>query len=115
MNTSKISRGNIFQINDKSHLYYARSEEELNALRARDRLIGNTMDSGGEPRIYSSQGCHLAEVGTTVMVTSLQSTDWAGWGKKPKGLVTAVVTSGSFLGRAVFVSRSTLESGARVV
>ena len=115
MNTSKISRGDIFQINDESHLYYARSEEELNALRARDRLTGDTMDSGGEPKIYSSQGCHLAEVGTTVMVTSLQTTDWAGWGKKPKGLVTAVVTNGSFLGRAVFVRRQTLELGARVV
>jgi len=116
MNTSKISRGDIFQINDESLLYYARSEGELNALRARDRLTGDTRDSGGEPRIYSSQGCHFAEAGTTVMVTSLQTTDnWTGWGKKPKGLVTAVVTNGSFLGRAVFVRRSTLESGVRVV
>ena len=114
MNTTKICRGNIFQINDESHLYYARSAEELYALLTRDRLTGNTRDSSGEPRIYSSQGCHLAEVGTTVMVTSLQSAKWAGWGKKPKGLVTAVVTSGSFLGREVFVRRQTLESGARV-
>ena len=115
MNTTKISRGDIFQVNDVTQLFYTRSKEELDALRTRDRLDGDTMDSGGEPRIYSSQGCHLAEVGTTVMVTSLQSTDWAGWGTKPKGLVTAVVTNGSFLGRAVFVRRQTLELGARVV
>jgi len=114
MNTSKISRGDIFQINDFTSLFYTRSKEEMDALRVRDRLAGDMMDSGGEPRIYSSQGSLLVDAGTTVMITALKGAKWSGWGRKPTGLIKAVVTTGRHLGREVALRKRDLESANRL-
>jgi len=114
MNTIKISRGDIFQLNEFASLFYTRSQEELDSIHAEDRLAGNMIGDDGEPRIYSSQGSLLAPVGTTVMITALRGAEWSGWGRKPAGLIKAVVTSGRYLGREVGLRKRDLESAVRI-
>jgi len=114
MNTIKISRGDIFQLNEFASLFYTRSKEELDNMYAEDRLAGNMYGDDGEPRIYSSQGSLLANVGTTVVVTALKGAEWSGWGRKPTGLIKVVVTSGRYLGREVVLRKRDLESANRL-
>ena len=115
MKTTKLSRGTIVKLHT-AMLFYTHSEEEVSRMREDDRRSGNVLDSAGEPRIYNRQGCIVVvkDDDITVMVTSLSGYDWYGWGRKPKGLVRAVVTTGQFVGREVAVSRANLDCGTRV-
>ena len=115
MNTTKLSRGTIVKLHS-AMLYYTLSEEEVSRMREDDRRSGNVLDSAGEPRIYNRQGriVVVKDDDITVMVTSLNGVDWHSWDRKPKGLVRAVVTTGSGAGREVAVSRANLDCGTRV-
>ena len=115
MNTTKLSRGTIVKLRD-AVLFYTRSEEEVSRMREDDRRSGNVLDSAGEPRIYNRQGriVVVKDDDITVMVTSLVGADWCSWNRKPKGLVNAVVSTGSLIGRQVAVTRRDLDRGDRV-
>lgn len=115
MNTTKLSRGTIVKLHTAT-LFYTRSEEELSRMCEDDRRSGDVLDSAGEPRIYNSQGRIIVhkDDDITVMITSLVGADWSGWYRKPKGLVKAVVTTGSLIGRQVAVHRRDLDRGDRV-
>jgi hypothetical protein len=87
----------VLLLPERSTVWYTRGVEEVDALY---EALG-PLDDAGESRIVSPQGILTLEEGTLVLVTAARGAEWLGWGRRPKGLVGGVLTSGRHVGREV--------------
>ena len=107
---SKIARGDSYFLAPNATVYYTRGADEIRRMYEDDRRNGNTMQDDGESRIHSRQGSSTVKEPTMVYIQRLNAVEWRGWGKKPAGLVIAVITSGPHIGQTVAVERRWLKT-----
>lgn len=104
-----VRRGDVYLLPEASAVYYTRTDAQLSALYEDDHRRGDTMDSAGEPRVYSRQGVMTFDEPTTVLITSLRGVPWHAFSRRPPGLVQGVVTSGRWLGTMVVLKKVWLD------
>lgn len=72
--------------------YYVLTEEQVRALEEYDTRTGDTLDSAGEPRLYSQVTSGCFQTDTPVAITKRRNVQWPTWRNKPKYLCEGVAT-----------------------
>lgn len=99
---------NIFALPAGTQVWYVRTAEEVEAMRAADIALGRTMTDDGETILYSDVGSFLLEEDAVVTVLRRTKVAWPTWSRKPKGLTEGFghfKTKGRYFDRTVLFSR----------
>lgn len=72
--------------------WYHISQEKLEAIQRLDAETGNTCDSAGEPRIYTTLRSGIVDEDTLVTITRRRNIPWNCYRTKPSHLVEGLAT-----------------------
>lgn len=75
-----------------SKFYFIKSDEDLAAEREADIKVGATLDSAGEPKLYSKVASSSFPEDTLVTITRRRRVPWPHWRMKPTHLVEGLAT-----------------------